>query len=118
MYPFSLTVLQICWRCLQISEDAMTQCRMSVMQQNEDVLADEIGCTADMTEEADYYADFHAYVDRTVTQVLREEHRISQNKGGWQSVPGSAQGCELMCKKVSPLFLLNFLVLVNLYAGA
>lgn len=80
----------------------MTQCRMSVMQQSEDVLADEIGYTPDMGDEADYFADFHAYVDRIVTQTMREEQRVSQNKGGWQSVT-SAPGCDLMYKKVNLL---------------
>ncbi|CAK8697318.1 unnamed protein product [Clavelina lepadiformis] len=79
------------------SEDAMTQCRISVMEQTEDVLASEIG---NLSDERDYYEDFHAFVDRTVTQTLREEQRISQSKGGWQNVATSA-GSELMCKKVN-----------------
>lgn len=83
----------------------MTQCRISVMEQTEDVLASEIG---NLSDERDYYEDFHAFVDRTVTQTLREEQRISQSKGGWQNVATSA-GSELMCKKV------NFLLFIVVF---
>nr|XP_026696472.1 rho GTPase-activating protein 7 isoform X1 [Ciona intestinalis] len=84
----------------RIPEDAMTQCRMSVMQQAEDVLASEIGYSAsDLVVEGDNHADYHSYVDRTVLQTMREEQRISQNKGGWQNVPSSA-GSDLSCKKM------------------
>ena len=76
----------------------MTQCRMSVMQQTEDVLATEIGYKSDYQDEKDYYADFHSYVDRIIRQTLREEQRYNQNRG-WQSLP-AANGCEIACKKV------------------
>lgn len=88
-----------------LPEDTMTQCRISVMQQTDDVLASEIGYSTPEVitgSGSDFLAEFHGYVDRVVTHALRDEQRTlqSRNNNGWQNTLAPS-GCELTCKKVN-----------------
>ena len=72
------------------------------MHQPEDVLASVIGYSTE--DDEDFYNDFQVFIDHTVEQTLREEHRISQNKNNnWQIVP-SLNACQIMRKKVGYIF--------------
>ena len=73
------------------------------MQQNEDVLASEIGFKLDPSNDKEYYADFHCYVDREIRQTMKEEQRLGQGRT-WQNV-ATLSGSELAFKKVK-LFLI------------
>ena len=79
----------------------MTQCRLSVMQQPEDVLASVIGYSNEQAYDEDFYQDFQVFIDQQVELTLRDENRIQQNKGtSWQVFP-SMNACYIMRKKVN-----------------
>jgi len=90
-----------------LPEDTMTQCRISVMQQIDDVLGAEIGFSTpeiigcETTNQAGFLREFHSYVDRIVSQGPRDEHRALQIRNtGWHNNT-TINGCEVMCKKIN-----------------
>lgn len=79
----------------------MTQCRLSVMQQTEDVVATEMGYQMSDVEASEFQRDYNSYVDKQVAQLVREEQRIASNKtSGWNHV-ASEPATELSYKKLN-----------------
>ena len=91
----------------------MTQCRISVMHQTDDVIAAEIGIqTPDViSSNKEFVAELQGFFQNQLGQHLKEEQQSRSN--GWQLTLSPA-GSELMCKKVSPKVLLQVLINITI----
>ena len=87
----------------------MTQCRISVMHQTDDVISGEIGLQTPQRDvirhDREFVNEVGVYFGNQLNQHMKEEQG-SGRSNGWQ-LTLSPQGSELMCKKVGKNIIIN-----------
>ena len=94
----------------------MTQCRLPVVGQTDDVIGTILGeATPEVITGTDFkrlpdggtvpgfLSLFRSHVDKEVAKWVRDEQRSNSlsRSNGWHNTSPSPSGCELTCKKVS-----------------